>query len=85
VHFSEISKIEKEILGYSTYEITSSSIHCTNSPGSPYIFPNYRRIAGASARNFILVDAVSEGTGAQMQVTCNGANGNNYFNFNFVV
>lgn len=36
VHFSEVSNIEKELLGYGTFEITSSSIHSINFPSSPF-------------------------------------------------
>ncbi len=63
VHYSEISKIEKAMLGYETYEVTSSSIHSKNIPGSPDIIPNSRRIAGTGHRNYVLVKSEADGYG----------------------
>ncbi|MGZ3768240.1 MAG: alkaline phosphatase D family protein [Bdellovibrio sp.] len=57
VHFSEISRIEPAMLGYETYELTSSSIHSKNIPGVPDIFKNPRRIAGTAKRNYIMVES----------------------------
>lgn len=56
VHYSEISRIEAGSLGYETYELTSSSIHSKNIPGTPDIIPNDRRIAGTGKRNYLLVE-----------------------------
>lgn len=62
VHFSEISRIEKAVLGYETYELTSSSIHSKNIPGTPGIIRNDRRIASTGKRNYIMVDSETDGS-----------------------
>lgn len=69
VHFSEISQIEPAMLGYQTYELTSSSIHSSNIPGVPGIINNPRRIAGTGSRNYLLVEAVARGSGVQFVTT----------------
>ncbi len=61
VHYSEVSRLEKEILGYETYEITSSSIHSTSFPGFPHLVPNSRRILGEGSRNYVLVKCSQDG------------------------
>ncbi|KHD87537.1 MAG: hypothetical protein OM95_13930 [Bdellovibrio sp. ArHS] len=75
VHYSEISKIEKEALGYETYELTSSSIHSRNIPGSPDIIPNNRRIAGNGQRNYLLVNSTPQEQGCAVTVTSYGVTG----------
>ncbi|MBO9666287.1 MAG: alkaline phosphatase D family protein, partial [Bdellovibrio sp.] len=57
VHFSEISKIESEQLGYPTFEVTSSSMHSRCFPGLQHIALNRRRIVSTTKRNYILVDS----------------------------
>jgi alkaline phosphatase D len=47
-HLTEIMKIEKEQLGYSTYEITSSGMHAKVFPNSFEKHPNPRGELGAS-------------------------------------
>lgn len=79
VHFSEITKVKKDILGYQTYEITSSSIHSKNIPGSLHIFPNPNRIAGTGARNYVLIDAMSDANNLNLEVTCYNQNGKKQF------
>lgn len=63
VHFSEISQIEPSKLGYTTYELTSSSIHSTTIPGLPHVVPNSRRIESTPERNYILVGSTSDANG----------------------
>ena len=52
VHFSEYMKIEPSILGYQTYEITSSSIHSTTIAFNHLRKKNPRRIDANSAHQF---------------------------------
>lgn len=55
VHFSEVMRIEKEVLGYETFEITSSSIHSFTIAGGHAFRPyNPRRVPGlvTSTHNF---------------------------------
>lgn len=53
VHFSEIMRIEKELLGYNSYEFTSSSIHSFSFPGNNYLGQNRRRLKSANRMNFL--------------------------------
>lgn len=55
VHFSEISKLEPEILGYESFEFTSSSIHSAN-PSSASKF-NPRRLDSTLDHNFLLFES----------------------------
>ncbi len=68
VHFSEISEIEDDFLGYRTYEFTSSSIHSTTFPGVPGIIPNKRRIVSTGKRNYLLLNSEYDGSTMNIQV-----------------
>jgi len=70
VHFSEISAIESEALGYKTYEVTSSSIHSRGFPGAPDIVPNQRRLVATATRNFTLIKSTAHQMGADFEVIC---------------
>ncbi|MBC7467224.1 MAG: hypothetical protein H7256_14635 [Bdellovibrio sp.] len=63
VHFSEYMKIEPEILGYTTYEITSSSIHSTTIAGLHLRKKNPRRIDASSTHQFAIVQTDVNKTG----------------------
>lgn len=57
-HASEISKIEKSLLGYETIEVVSSPIHAKVYPSNWNDFPNPRQIAAtAEAFNYVLIDS----------------------------
>lgn len=45
-HLSEVMRIEASVLGFQTYEFTSSAIHAKTFPGSFSLDPNPRQIAG---------------------------------------
>jgi alkaline phosphatase D len=79
VHFSEISEIETEAIGYKTYELTSSGIHSLNTMGAPFTIPNKRRIAAIGARNYILVDSAAKGFGCAITATSYGTKGQMHF------
>lgn len=68
VHYSEISRIEPEVLGYQTYEFTSSSVHSRHFPGAPGIIPNPRRIKSTGNNNFMLFESQAEDNGARVVV-----------------
>jgi hypothetical protein len=53
VHFSEVMKIESDLLGYSAFELTSSSMHSVPSMNPA---KNFRRLEGALRENFLIVD-----------------------------
>lgn len=56
VHFSEIMEIEKELMGYRTFEITSSALHSRTFPGQQYRSYNGRRLESTSKNNFIALE-----------------------------
>jgi hypothetical protein len=53
VHFSEVMKLEKALLGYSTYEFTSSSMHSYSHNGQR---KNPRRLFFEESDNFVVFD-----------------------------
>lgn len=79
VHYSEISRLERELLGYETLELTSSSIHSTTLPGVPTLVPNGRRMASTGKRNYLMVEARAQGHSHAFKVTSYA--GNNSVNF----
>ena len=60
VHFSEIMRLEKEILGYETYELTSSPLHSylfrANKEQDEF-FANPRRVEAVKEYNFLFIDS----------------------------
>jgi hypothetical protein len=85
VHFSEISEIEEDLIGYKTYEITSSSIHSPCFRGAHHFFANSRRMIATCLRNYILVDSKSQGLGVKMKVTSYDSEGDALFQLNLSV
>lgn len=79
VHYSEISKIEREMLGYQTFEVTSSAVHSPVMFGAPTTVPNSRRMAATGKRNYILIDSRANGSGAQLNLGCFSQAGSLYF------
>lgn len=75
VHFSEITAIPEEILGYPTYELTSSSMHSRGIPGAPHVVRNRHRIAGEGRHNFLLINAPSQSHGQTLHCACILADG----------
>jgi len=61
VHFSEVMDIEPAQLGYSTFELVSSSIHSYTFPGHENRFRNRRRRAATSAHNFVIFEGRFDG------------------------
>jgi alkaline phosphatase D len=53
VHFTEISTVSKDLIGYDTIEITSSSLHSMSTGILP---KNENRIHGAVKENFVVID-----------------------------
>lgn len=56
VHFSELMQIESQILGYKTFEITSSSIHSYTFLGYANRRKNPRRIVATSKHNYNIIE-----------------------------
>ena len=80
VHFSEIMKIEPKILGYKTFELTSSSIHSFNPPFS-LLRKNPRRLTGSWKQNFMVVKSEVQETGIHFSTYGTGRAGRNLFYF----
>ncbi len=57
IHMSEISRIEPEILGYSTVELTSSAMHSVRLPGAPILLNNPRREVYTQKWNYFLIES----------------------------
>lgn len=67
VHFSEIMELEPELLGYKTYEFTSSSIHSHSIPGLHLRKKNKRRLDASSAKQFMLFEATNTSAGWKIE------------------
>lgn len=60
-HLAELMKIESDVLGHQTYEITSSGLHAHIFPGSLTKALNKRRIDGVDNRyNFAIIESKNE-------------------------
>jgi len=69
IHFSEIQRIEPEKLGYTTYEITSSSVHSFAAPGHHLLKPNNpRQIDATGTHNVVLLGFSEQSTGFEFNV-----------------
>lgn len=65
VHFSEIRAVDPQLLGYATYEFTSSSIHSFPNPG----LVHRDNIVAERRHNFMVFD-VDQADGWQMRCRC---------------
>ncbi len=79
VHFSEAMKIEKAILGYDTFELTSSSIHSATTPFIDKRRTNPRRVDSTWHHNFMVIDTASNGTQMNFRARACGAKLQAYF------
>jgi alkaline phosphatase D len=57
IHFSEIMKIEPQILGYETVEYVSSSIHSSYFPNMHLRGKNPRRVKAVTTHNFMVFES----------------------------
>ncbi len=74
VHFSEVMKLEKSLLGYESLEIVSSGIHAVISPFGG-LKKNPRRLKGQKALNFTIVETSDvTASGVQLDITSIGTN-----------
>ncbi|MCH2534643.1 MAG: alkaline phosphatase family protein [Bdellovibrionales bacterium] len=79
-HLSEVMEIESTLLGYKTYEITSSGIHSSVYPGSFEKDPNPRQIAGKDGvHNFINLNLERHQESLNLKVESLGKDGKLYF------
>jgi hypothetical protein len=56
IHYSEVMRLEASLLGYPTYEFTSSSIHSYTAPGQHLLYRNSRRLVANSDHNFLMFE-----------------------------
>ncbi len=69
-HLLEFQKIEPKILGYESYEFTTSAIHAVVFPSSWGEYPNRRQIFGrANINNYAVFDFSRKGERAEVRVT----------------
>lgn len=67
-HLAEIMKIEPKVLGYTTYEFTTSGVHANVYPSSWDKKPNSRQIFGlAQKHNYMLFDTKRIGRGLEIK------------------
>jgi alkaline phosphatase D len=59
VHFSELMELEPGILGYKSYELTSSALHSRTFPGQQFRSFNERRLESTSKNNFLAIEMVA--------------------------
>lgn len=82
VHFSEIMEIEADLMGYRTYEITSSALHSRTFPGQQYRSFNGRRLDSTSRNNFIALETrATSQTSVEFEAVSAGAFEQEYFRF----
>lgn len=74
VHFSELMQIEKEMFGFQTYEITSSSIHSFTFLQQYNFKKNPRRVkkCATSKHNFKIVTIDNSADQFKFHLTCQG-------------
>jgi alkaline phosphatase D len=87
-HLSEVSRVEKELLGFETYEFTSSSIHSKAHPSKWDTNPNPRHVMGVEMKhNFVVFDLTpmkKDGT-VHLHGSSMGAESTTYYTFDFDV
>lgn len=83
VHFSEISTVDKNVLGYPTFELTASPYHSYIFGGKNW--ENPRRVVATKEHNFMLVEADTHGNGIKANVRAIGAGAEVLFEKEIVV
>lgn len=85
IHYTEMMDIEPEILGFSTIEVTSSSMHSLAFPGMHNFWTNPRRRDATSQHNFVVIDFVVSEKQIKGRVKSYGPNESPIFNQPFTV
>ncbi|WP_413580413.1 alkaline phosphatase D family protein [Bdellovibrio sp. HCB288] len=70
VHFSEVSRIESAMLGYQTYEVTSSGLHSKCFPGIDIISKHERRMMITTKQNYVLIDSTYQSEKFAANIYC---------------
>ncbi len=85
-HYSEIQKLELQLLGYETFEVTSSGIHSgVHMARRRRDIHRTRRIAHENKHNFILAETTVSTGGIKGTLVGYGANSHIYFQLPFEV
>ena len=72
-HLAEIMNLEKALVGYQTFELTSSGIHSKVYAGSFAKEPNPRQLVGIDGEyNFMFIKSRTQGSGLMLDVTSFG-------------
>ena len=80
VHFSEVMELEKEQMGYRSYELTSSPLHSRTFPGHQFRSYNPRRLESTSRYNFMVVEMRARAADSvSFEAVCLGADDNEFF------
>lgn len=82
VHFSELMELEPGILGYKSYELTSSALHSRTFPGQQFRSLNERRFESTSKNNYFAIEMVAASQKKMsFELASLGANQNEFFRF----
>lgn len=86
-HLSEVMRIEKTVLGYETYEVTSSALHSRMYPGGWDKFPNPRQVRGVDLQpNFNLFELTpAVKNHVQLKGSAIGPAAKELYSFNFEI
>ncbi len=82
VHYSEVMKLEADLLGYESLEITSSSLH---SPPTSGTGNNPRRLMKTTKDNFTLIEAHRTSNGTRGSISAYSAKPEPLYTYNFLV
>lgn len=83
-HLSEVIKVEKELLGYETYEFTSSPLHAKTYPSNWDTIPNRRHVKGIAQKlnfNLLTIEAPEPSGKIKLTVEAIGAENQSFFSF----
>lgn len=81
-HLSEVNRVEKDLLGYETYEFTSSPLHAKTYPSNWDTIPNRRHVKGIAQKlnfNVLTVEAPEANGKLQLTVEAIGAKSQIFF------
>lgn len=87
VHFSEVMQLEPRLLGYPSFELTSSAIHSRTFPGQQFRSMNPRRVSSTSWWNFLAFDVGVDSTGLSLHIdlSCRGRDQSVFFQHSLLV
>lgn len=86
VHFSEVMALEKGLMGYTSLELTSSSLHSKTFPGHQYRSYNWRRLESTSNLNYLALELnAPTATELQLEVACLGSRGAEFFRLKTII